>query len=282
MCRCRLASFCLKPSGKGKPDFFRGGPACPEIRKPLKCIDDMEVGIFIPCFIDQVMPETGLNMVKVLQKAGVRVAYNPEQTCCGQVAFNGGFWEEAKCVAEKFIRDFSEYQYVVGPSASCIGMVKNYYPQMFYNSALHNENKYLSQKIYELTDFLVNVSKTIDLGARFDAKVTYHDSCAALREYKLGNQPRILLGKVQGLELVEMKDTDVCCGFGGTFAVKHEPISTAMAEQKVQNALDTGAEYIVSTEASCLMHLEAYIKKQQLPIKTIHLADLLVRGMENP
>lgn len=239
----------------------------------------MEVGIFIPCFIDQIFPETGMSMVKVLKHARVKVLYNPEQTCCGQVAFNAGYLDEAKHVAEKFIRDFAQYKYVVGTSASCIGMVKNYYPQMFDNSAQHNENKYLGKKIYEFTDFLVNVVKMEKLGGRFAARVTFHDSCAALREYGLKDEPRRLLANVEGLELIEMKDSEVCCGFGGTFAVKHEAISTAMAEQKVKNAIDTGAQYIVSTEASCLMHLDGYIKKHNLPIETLHIADLLARSI---
>ncbi len=239
----------------------------------------MEVGIFIPCFIDQLFPETGMSMVAVLKHAGVKALYNPEQTCCGQVAFNTGFHDEAKHVAEKFIQDFTQYKYVVGPSASCIGMVKNYYPQMFDNSALHNENKYLGRKIYEFTDFLVNVAKMENLGGRFEARITFHDSCAALREYGLKDEPRRLMAQIEGLELIEMKDREVCCGFGGTFAVKHEAISTAMAEQKVKNALDTGAQYIVSTEASCLMQLDGYIKKNKLPIETLHIADLLAKSI---
>jgi len=138
----------------------------------------------------------------------------------------------------------------------------------------------LKKNFYEFTDFVVNVLKKEDIGAIFNHKVTYHDSCAALREYGLQDEPRILLSKVKGLELIEMKDNDVCCGFGGTFSVKFEPISTAMAEQKVKKALDTGAEYIVSTDSSCLMHQQAYIDKHQLPLKTIHIIDLLASGWE--
>ncbi len=235
----------------------------------------MTTGIFIPCFIDQIFPQTGMNMVKILEKAGVKVDYNPSQSCCGQMAFNGGYWEEARCVAEKFIKDFMHYPRVVGPSASCIGMVRNYYPGMFDNSALHNPNRMLRKKIFELTDFLVNVMGKEDLGAVFHARATIHDSCAALREYGLKDEPRRLLAHVKGLEIVEMKDTDVCCGFGGTFSVKHESIATAMAEQKVENALQTGVEYIISTEASCLMHLQAYISRNNIPLKVLHIADVL-------
>lgn len=237
----------------------------------------MEVGIFIPCFIDQVYPQTGMNMVRILEKIGVRVRYNPEQTCCGQIAFNSGYWDDAKCVAEKFIRDFVSYKQVVSPSASCVAMVRNYYPGMFDNSVLHNENRQLRKRIYELTDYLVNVLKIEDVGASFNAKATIHDSCAGLREYGLKDEARRLLANVKGLEIIEMEDTDVCCGFGGTFSVKHESIATAMAEQKVENAVKTGAGYIISTEASCLMHLQGYISRNKIPIKVLHIADVLVK-----
>jgi L-lactate dehydrogenase complex protein LldE len=235
----------------------------------------MIVDIFIPCFIDQLYPQTAFNMIKVLEKLDVGVHYNPEQTCCGQVAFNSGFWDHAKCVAEKFIRDFSNDRYIVAPSASCVSMVRSYYPEMFHNTAFHNEYKQLQRNIFEFTDFLVNVMNVKDVGASFKGKVTYHDSCSALRDYGIKDEPRFLLQHVRGLELIEMKNTDVCCGFGGTFSVKHEAISTAMGEQKINNALETGAEYLVSTEASCLLHLEGYIKKHNLPIKTMHIADIL-------
>lgn len=239
----------------------------------------MLVDVFIPCFIDQIYPETGMNMVKLLEKLGVDVHYNGNQTCCGQMSFNSGFWEESKKMGEKFLRDFSNDRPVVGPSASCIGFIKNYYPWLFHNTANHLEYKQLKKSIYEFTDFVVNVLQVEDLACEFPHVVTYHDSCAALREYGLKDEPRRLLAKVKGLELREMKDSDVCCGFGGTFSAKFEPISTAMADQKVKNALNTGAEYIVSTDSSCLMHQQAYIDKQQLPIKTIHIIDLLAAGL---
>ena len=239
----------------------------------------MVVDIFIPCFIDQVFPQTGMNMVKVLESLELGVHYNTEQSCCGQMAFNSGFWDEARCMGEKFIRDFSNNRPVIAPSASCVGMVRNYYPEMFHNSSLHNEYKQLKGNLFEFTDFLVNKLNITRLGATFNAVVTYHDACAALREYGIKSEPRALLAQVKGLELREMKDSDVCCGFGGTFSVKNEPISTAMAEQKVKNAMETGGRNILyPPEASCLMHMEGYIKKHQLPIKTIHIADVLASG----
>lgn len=239
----------------------------------------MDVDIFIPCFIDQVYPQTGFNMVKILEKAGVNVHYNPNQTCCGQFAFNAGYWEEAKKLGTKLINDFSNNRPVVGPSASCIGYIKNYFDKLFYNTSHHNEYKHLQRNIYEITDFLVNVLKITDFGSVFEHKVTYHDSCAALREYGLKDEPRKLLRKVQGLELVEMEETNTCCGFGGTFSIKYEGIASAMAEQKVHHALDTGAEYIVSTDSSCLMHQYGYIKKHKLPLKVAHVMDVLASGL---
>lgn len=239
----------------------------------------MEVELFIPCFIDQFYPETAENTVKVLEKAGCFVLYNPEQTCCGQPAFNSGYWKEAGIVAKKFLYDFSGEKYIVSPSASCTGFVKNNYRKLFTDHpSLIARSEMISGKIFELSDFLVNKLQITDYKAEFAHKVTFHDSCAGLREYGIKNEPRILLKNVKELELLEMKNTDTCCGFGGTFAAKFHHISTAMTEQKVENALETGAEYIVSTEASCLMNIESYIKKQKLPIKTIHLADVLASG----
>jgi L-lactate dehydrogenase complex protein LldE len=178
----------------------------------------------------------------------------------------------------KFIRDFPNDRPVISPSASCAGMVRNYYPWLFHNTALHYEYKQLRKNMVEFTDFLVNVLKVEDTGASFPHIVTYHDSCAALREYGIREEPRLLLGKVKGLELREMKENDVCCGFGGTFSVKFEPVSTAMAQQKVKHAMETGAEYIVSTDSSCLLHQQAYIDKHKLPVKTIHIIDVLASG----
>jgi len=219
-----------------------------------------------------------MNMVKILEKLDIEVNYNPNQTCCGQMAFNSGFWDEAKDLGEKFLEDFPNDRPVVAPSASCVGYVRNNYEKLFFNTASHIKYNRLKKNIFELTDFLVNVLKVTDLGATFNHKVTYHDSCAALREYGIKNEPRELLKHVKGLELIEMKDTDVCCGFGGTFSVKNEAISTAMADQKVHNALETKAEYIISTDSSCLMHQEGYIKKHNKPIKVAHIADVLASG----
>jgi L-lactate dehydrogenase complex protein LldE len=238
----------------------------------------MKVQIFIPCFIDQLYPLTALNMVKVLEKAGCEVSFNPNQTCCGQPAFNAGFWDDAKDVCSKFLKDFDVNGIIVGPSASCVGFVKNYYSKLFDNSSVHNDVKTIGQNIYEFSDFLVNKLGLTDFGAKLNGKATYHDSCAALRECKIKNEPRTLLAHVEGLELTELIDVETCCGFGGTFAVKFGSISAAMGEQKVENALATGAEYLISTDVSCLMHLEGYIRGKNYNLKTMHIADVLASG----
>ena len=238
----------------------------------------MTVDIFIPCFLDQMYPSTAWNMIKVLEKAGCKVNYNPNQTCCGQPAFNAGYWDTCKDVGEKFIRDFTSDRYVVSPSASCVGMVKNYYPELFRDTTLHNECKSLKSRIYEMSDFLVNVLHVTDFGARLEGTATYHDSCSGLREVGIKKEPRQLLSKVSGLRITEMNDTETCCGFGGTFSVKYEPIAVGMAEQKVKNVEETGVDILISTDLSCLMHIQGFLKKQGKEIRTMHLADVIASG----
>jgi L-lactate dehydrogenase complex protein LldE len=238
----------------------------------------MNVQLFIPCFVDQVYPQTGFNMVKVLEKAGCTVRYNPSQTCCGQPAFNAGFWDDAREVCSKFLKDFSTEDYIVAPSASCVGFVRNYYSKLFEDTPELAAAKTLGTKIFELSEFLVKILGITQFDAKLEGKATYHDSCAGLRECKIKNEPRQLLANVAGLELTELQDVETCCGFGGTFAVKFEPISVAMAEQKVEHALATEAQYLISTDLSCLMHLQGYIDNKGYALKTLHLADVLANG----
>ncbi len=238
----------------------------------------MNVHIFVPCFIDQLYPDVAFNMVKVLKKAGCKVHYNTSQTCCGQPSFNAGFHGEAKEVCTKFLQDFEGADYIVAPSASCVGFVKNYYKQLFENAAYKSQATKTAERIFEFSDFLVNVLKQTEFGAVLTEKATYHDSCAALRECKIKNEPRILLNNVAGLEFVEMNDVETCCGFGGTFAVKFEPISIAMGNQKINNASDTGATLLISTDMSCLMHIDGCAKHEGKNMKMMHLADVLASG----
>ena len=238
----------------------------------------MDIQLFVPCFMDQLYPDTAFNTVKVLEKAGCRVRYNENQTCCGQPAFNAGFREEARSICSKFLKDFSGNDIIVTPSASCAGFIKNYYSLLFENSVSNNDLRYLKDQVFELSDFLVNKIGVTDFGASLEGKAVYHDSCAGLRECGIKKEPRTLLAGVKGLELVEMADVETCCGFGGTFAVKFEPISVAMGEQKAKNAADTGAEYLISTDMSCLMHIQGVIENKGYPLKSMHLADVLASG----
>lgn len=238
----------------------------------------MNVHVFIPCFVDQLYPTAGFNTIKVLEKAGCNVIYNPDQTCCGQPAFNAGYWGESREVCTKFIKDFEQAEYVVMPSASCTGFINNYYDKVFGNTSNHNATKDIKGKVFELSDFLVNVLKVVDLGASLNGTATYHDSCAALRECKIKEEPRTLLKHVKGLNLVPLQENETCCGFGGTFAVKFEGISTAMGEQKAQHVMDTKASFLISTDLSCLMHINGVMEKKQMPVQCLHLADVLASG----
>jgi L-lactate dehydrogenase complex protein LldE len=238
----------------------------------------MTVQLFVPCFIDQLYPDVAFSTIKVLEKAGCTVKYNEQQTCCGQPAFNAGFWGESKDVCTKFVQDFDSADYIVSPSASCTGFVRNNFGKIFENNAFQSPAKKVANQMFELTEFLTKVLNITDLGAAFNAKVTYHDSCAGLRECKIKEAPRTLLSNVKGLELVEMKDTDACCGFGGSFAVKYDTISIAMADQKIENAIATEAEYIVSGDMSCLMHLDGRINYNGQAVKVVHIADVLSSG----
>ena len=236
----------------------------------------MKVQLFIPCYIDQLYPQTGQNTLEILEKVGCEVIYNPNQTCCGQPAFNSGYWAESKALAEKFFNDYNPNIPIVSPSGSCTGFIKRHYAKLFANEAeILALCDTVSSNLFELSDFLCNQLKIVDLGAVFPHKVTLHRSCSSIREYGLTNEPERLLSHVKGLELIEMEESNTCCGFGGTFAIKQTDISTAMVAKKVEHALATGAEYIVGTEASCLMNITSYCQKQGLPIRGIHLADIL-------
>ena len=229
--------------------------------------------MFIPCFVDQLYPDSAMNMFKMLKSAGLEIEYNTNQTCCGQPAFNSGFWGETAVVAQKWIQDMQQSDLmVVTPSSSCVGFVRNYYSDIFPDD---KNCEQIVAKTYEFTEFLVDVLGKTDFGARLEKKAVYHDSCAALRECKIKAAPRKLLEHVRGLTLLDLPDSEQCCGFGGTFSVKFEPVSVAMAEKKVQHALSVGAELIISADMSCLMQLQGYISQNNLPLETMYIADVL-------
>lgn len=239
----------------------------------------MQIEIFIPCFIDQISPQTGIHTVRLLEKMGCDVHYNKNQTCCGQPAFNSGFRKEAKGIAQKFLKDFSTGKPVVSPSGSCTGYVRNHYPTLFKDTPEQSACKQIKDKVFEFAEFTVANLPYEQLQFKSNKKVTYHDGCGALRECKIKSAPRTLLEQVDGLQLIEMKEAETCCGFGGTFAVKYESISTGMAYTKVHSAIDTGAEYIITSDYSCMLHMIAYIEKHKLPMKVMHLSDFLYESL---
>jgi len=232
------------------------------------------VTLFIPCFIDALFPRAGISMVEILERLGHRVECPEEIACCGQPPFNSGYWDEARAIAAPVLEKLKAAEAIVIGSGSCGAMVKTFYPELFAGTRYEDLAKQISSRTWEYSAFLVNKLGETDLGAKFPHKVTFHDGCHGLRELGIKSAPRALLGNVGGLELVEMKE-DICCGFGGTFAAKFPMISTAMGEVKCANAAETGAEYIVSGDSSCLMHIQGLLSRQGKAMKTIHLAEVL-------
>lgn len=237
-----------------------------------------QVALFITCLGDQFYPQVGECAVRVLRRLGAEVTFNPAQTCCGQPAFNMGYRQEAREVAARVLDLFADAEYIVAPSGSCTSMVRVFYPELFADDPeqLAKASR-LRERFYEFSEFLVKVLKVEDVGACFPRRVTYHDSCHLLRELGIADEPRKLLRAVRGIELVELQDYRLCCGFGGTFSVKFPEISVAMAEDKLRAAVEARAEVLVANDSGCLMHLAGLIHRQGLPIRTMHLAELLER-----
>ncbi len=234
----------------------------------------MTVILFIPCFMDALYPRAGISMVEILKHLGHQVVCPERIACCGQPPFNSGYWDEARTIAAPVLAQLKEAEAVVIGSGSCGAMVKNFYPELFAKTPQAELAKQVASRTWEFSDFLVNKLGVTDLGAKFPHKVTYHDGCHGLRELGIKTSPRALLSKVGGLQLVEMKD-EICCGFGGTFSAKFPMISTAMGDVNCANAAETGAEYIISGDSSCLMHIQGLLSRQGKPMKTISLAEVL-------
>jgi L-lactate dehydrogenase complex protein LldE len=239
----------------------------------------LRVHFFITCLGDQFFPESGECAVRVLQRQGVDVIFNPAQTCCGQPAFNTGYRDQAREVAARMLDLFDDADYVVAPSGSCSTMVKVFYPELFAGDpAREKKARRLGERFFEFSEFLVKILKAEDVGASFPHRVTYHDSCHLLRELGVSEEPRRLIRAVHGIDFIEMQDYKLCCGFGGTFSVKFPEVSVAMGEDKVRAAIESGAEYVVANDSGCLMHIAGLIHRKNLPLKTMHLAQLLAQG----
>jgi L-lactate dehydrogenase complex protein LldE len=234
------------------------------------------VSLFVTCLVDQLFPRMGLAMAEVLERLGYAIDFPEAQTCCGQPAFNSGFRGEARLVARQFLKAFRDAEYIVCPSGSCTAMVRHHYAELFHKDPEALEtSRQLSARVFEFSEFLVNVAGQEDVGARYDGVVTYHDSCHSLRELKLRDEPRRLLRAVRGLELREMDIAEECCGFGGTFSVKFADVSGAMVGTKIESIVRTGAGAVVSTDASCLMQIRGALSRAGLPIQALHLAEVL-------
>lgn len=243
----------------------------------------MKVGLFIPCYIDQVYPNVGIATLDILESLNVDVEYPEKQTCCGQPMLNTGCLEDTKHVAHKFLNLFKKYDYVVGPSGSCIGMVREHYEHFFDKDDA--DYKHLQSHTFELTEFLNDVLKVEKFDGTFNKKVGFHQSCHGLRGLRLGtsselalpyqSKARKYLETLNGIELVDLARRDECCGFGGTFSVFEEEISAFMGEDRVKDHIESGAEIITSYDISCLMHLEGIIKRYKKNLKIMHLAEII-------
>lgn len=235
----------------------------------------MRIQLYIPCYVDQLMPEVGVACVKVLEKLGHEVQC-PAAPCCGQPAFNSGYHADCRCAAGAFLDAVKRTEGpIVVPSGSCAAMVKVFYPEVFHGQPREDEARAAAARVHEFSSFLVEELGVEDLGASFEGAATFHDGCHGLRELGVKSAPRRLLARVRGLELREMKECETCCGFGGTFAVKFPQISTAMAEVKCGSALATGAGTLISNDPSCLLHIQGYAGRQRLPLRILHLAQVL-------
>jgi len=238
------------------------------------------VSLFITCFNDTLFPETGRAVVALLERLGVAVDFPLEQTCCGQMHFNTGYAVQTIPLVRRFVRAFADSELVVSPSASCVAMVRDYYPRVAELSgdpALATEVEALRPRVVELTELLVDRLDLEDVGAFFPHRVTYHPTCHGLRMLRLDEKPLRLLRSVRGVELRELPQATECCGFGGTFSVKNADTSMAMLSDKVRAILDTGAEVCTAADNSCLMHIGGALSRQRTGVRTMHLAEILAR-----
>lgn len=240
----------------------------------------MKVSLFITCLSDALYPRVGEAMVRLLARYGVTLEFPKTQTCCGQPAFNSGYWDEARASAKTLIEAFDDSDFVISPSGSCTGMIHHYYPKLFENDpVMQKRAEALVAKTYEFTQFLVQVLGVEDVGARFPHKVTYHPSCHGSRLLGIKAEPNTLMANVRDMELVPLPFAEDCCGFGGTFAVKMSDISGAMVTEKSDHVLETEAEVLVGLDMGCLMNIGGNLRYRGKPVRVMHLAELLYEGV---
>ena len=237
----------------------------------------MRVGFFVTCLVDLMRPSIGFAALKLLEAGGADVYVPPTQTCCGQPAYNSGDRDDTKALARKVVAEFERCDYLVAPSGSCSGMIRTHYPSLFADdAAMLARVEALAARTYELTDFLVNVLKLAKVPGTFNGTITYHDSCAGLREMKVKAQPRALLAKVEGAVLKEMAEPETCCGFGGTFSIKFGEISTRLADNKCQHIENAGADAVVLGDLGCMLNIEGRLRRRgDTRTKVLHVAEVL-------
>ncbi|MCB1496921.1 MAG: (Fe-S)-binding protein [Bauldia sp.] len=235
-----------------------------------------KVGLFVTCLVDLFRPTVGFAAVKLIEASGCDVEVPAAQTCCGQPAYNSGDTADTRAIAESVIAAFESYDYVVAPSGSCGGMLKIHYPSLFNDDpAWKSRAEVFSAKVHELVSFLTDVRGMKGVDARFPKTVTYHDSCAGLRELGIRDQPRTLLASVEGLELKELNGANVCCGFGGTFCVKYADISNAIVSEKTKEIAASGAETLLAGDMGCLMNMAGKLQREKRPVSVRHVAEVL-------
>ena len=241
------------------------------------------VGLFVTCLVDLFRPNVGFAAIKLIEDAGCRVEVPAAQTCCGQPAYNSGDRRDAAAIARQVIAAFESFDYVVAPSGSCAGMLKVHYPELLSGDmAWAPRATAFSSKVFELVSFLVDVRGMKNVAAHFQGSVTYHDACSGLRELGIREQPRRLLKSVEGLKLIELKDADVCCGFGGTFCVKYADISNAIVEKKTAAIGASGATTLLAGDLGCLLNMAGKLTREGKPIATRHVAEVLADMADGP
>lgn len=242
--------------------------------------EEPKITLFVQCLIDAMYPEVGEAVVKIFDRLGIPVECPGDQTCCGQVAYNSGYFKHARAAARHFIELFDGARQIVCPSGSCVHMVRHQYPKLFESEPEWYERaRVIGDRIFELSQYLVDVRGIDNLGAVFQGKVTIHNSCHALRGLGIYEQPRKLIRAVKGIELVEMTDSKKCCGFGGSFSIKYPEISTAIVEEKANNIINSGADTVVGVDVGCLMNIQGRLSRKKSPIKVMHLAQVLARSI---
>ncbi len=252
----------------------------------MKSVDQSpapRVGLFVTCLVDLFRPTIGFATIKLLEEAGCTVEVPMAQTCCGQPAYNSGDRADARAIAETTIQAFEHFDYIVAPSGSCAGMLKKHYPGLFKGDAKWESRATgFAAKVHELTSFLVDLRGMKGVAARLADTVTYHDSCSGLRELGVKAQPRQLLSSIEGVSFVEMRDADVCCGFGGTFCVKYPDISNAIVEKKTENIDASGARTLLAGDLGCLMNMAGKLKRQGSKVEVRHVAEVLAGMTDTP